>query len=178
VLLLSLAARAQIDPDTQAAKRHFQRGTELYGQEKYEEAVKEFTTAKELKPNPAFDYNIGRCYDRLERWKEAADAYERYLAADPQASGAMEIQERIAVLRARQAPPPGEKPPEVTPPPVTPANTLVSAPPPAKKPVYKRAWFWAVIGGGAAAIAVGVALGVTLGSSHNDASHPIMDVQF
>jgi len=115
-LLLAIASigRAQEDPDTQAARRHFQRGQELYDLEKYDEAEREFETAKSLKPNPAFDYNIGRCFDRLERWSEAADAYQRYLDANPSVSGAAELKERIALLRARAQHPTETAPPHPT----------------------------------------------------------------
>lgn len=181
MLLLPALARAQEDPDTQAARRHFTLGQQLYEQERYDDAVREFMTAKELKPIPAFDYNIGRCLDRLERWSEAADAYQRYLTADPHSAGAAELEQRIAVLRARtksEAKPPTTTPP-ATPATVTPAtaNVIVAAPPPARRPVYKRAWFWVVVGGGAVAIALGVGLGLTLGHA-GDASHPIGDVRF
>jgi hypothetical protein len=37
-----------------------------------------------------------------------------------------------------------------------------------RKPVYKRAWFWGVIGGAAAAAALAVGLGVGLGGGHVD----------
>ena len=36
---------------------------------------------------PAFDFNIARCLDRLERYEDAVAAYRRYLAASPDASG-------------------------------------------------------------------------------------------
>ena len=161
LLALARVAHAQEDPDTQAARRHYERGAQLYNHDRYEEAVREFSTAKSLKPTPAFEFNIGRCYDRLERWRDAADAYERYLAAEPSAADAGELKARIAMLRAR-------------------AQAVVSSsPPPLKtpRPLYKRGWFWAAIAGGAAAVALGVGLGLGL-SARSDPSHPIMDVHF
>ena len=55
------------------------------------------------------------------------------------------------------APPPASVPPDVA----------ATAPPP-RRPLVKRAWFWAVIGGAVAVVATGVALGVTLGSTTKD----------
>jgi tetratricopeptide (TPR) repeat protein len=179
VVLLATAARAQVgDPDVQAARRHFDRGTELYQADKYEEAMREFVLAKELRPAPAFDYNIGRCLDRLERWREAADAYDRYLASTGDSEETRELRERVAMLRKRAA---DHAPSDATPRPTTtpdaPATVVRGAP--ASKPVYKRAWFWIVIGGGVVAIATGVALGVTLGrGGDGDGTHPIMDIRF
>jgi len=180
--MVATLARAQApDPDTQAARRHYQRGLGLYDQERYDDAIQEFNAAKELKPLPAFDYNIGRCQERLERWEEAAASYEHYLAATPDAPESATLEERIGVLRdraRRHDKPPNPAPP--LPPPATP-QTLMAAPaasvPP--KQIYKRGWFWGVVVGGVAVVAVGVGLGVGL-SAHGagDSSHPIMYVTF
>jgi tetratricopeptide (TPR) repeat protein len=89
------------DPDTEIAQRHFQAGSERYNARAYEEALREFEAARGAKPVPALDYNIGRCYDRLERYPEAVAAYRRYLAAEPEASDAAEVRERVRVLEAR-----------------------------------------------------------------------------
>jgi tetratricopeptide (TPR) repeat protein len=148
------------DPDVQAARRHFKRGIELYQADSYEAAIAEFRTAAELKPSPAFDYNIGRCYDRLERWQEAADAYQRYIDAEPNALEAPELRERIATLRARKAKSPSTPTVTTTPPPAL----DLTARPPERRPIYKRAWFWGVIASGVAVVAISVALGVVLGS--------------
>ena len=64
-LCLAGAARADVDPDTEVARRHFQRGSQLYDAGHYDEAIAAFEAAKQAKPLPAFDYNIGRAYDRL-----------------------------------------------------------------------------------------------------------------
>ena len=89
------------DPDTDAARRHFDRGTALYGQQRYADAVREFETARRIKPLPAFDFNIARSFERLEAWAAAADAYDRYLDSLRAGKEADDIRARIAVLRAR-----------------------------------------------------------------------------
>lgn len=113
------------DPDTQAARRHYDLGTALYDQQRYAEALREFNTAKQLKPLPAFEYNVARCYERLESWGEAAEAYERFLRSLPAGAEANETRLRIATLRARArdlakpspqpAPPSGPSPPSPAP---------------------------------------------------------------
>src|SRR5207247_2417653 len=82
---------ALADPDTEAARRHLDHGAELYSRREYAEALGEFETANRIKPLPAFDYNIARCLDRLERWAAAADAYERYAASLPAGKEADEV---------------------------------------------------------------------------------------
>ncbi len=89
------------DPDADAARRHYERGLRAYDRADFAGAIREFELARSLKPSAAFDYNIGRCFDRLERWSLAADAYVRYLAAEPAAPNGAALRERLRVLRAR-----------------------------------------------------------------------------
>ncbi len=96
-------SRADEDPDTEIARRHFDAGTEAYGGGHYAEALAEFEAARRVRPSPAFDYNIGRCLDRLERFGEAIDAYQRYLAGRPDADDGPSVRERIGVLQGRVA---------------------------------------------------------------------------
>jgi tetratricopeptide (TPR) repeat protein len=121
-----------IDPDFEVAQREYRRGSELYEQSRYEEAIQSFEKANAARPRPAFDYNIARCYDRLGKWPEAVRFYERYLASPGTANdpGAATVRTRAAQLRARlSAPPkpaetPGSSPPSVV---LTP-STVSSAP--------------------------------------------------
>jgi tetratricopeptide (TPR) repeat protein len=108
------SAAAKEDPDTEIARRHYARGLTLYEAGQYREAVAEFEAARSLRPSAAFDYNIARCYDRLEQPAEAIVAYERYLAAPTTPEDAGEVRQRIAVLR-RRVPPPTAPPPVTTP---------------------------------------------------------------
>ena len=89
------------DPDTEIAKRHFAAGAALYDAGRYEDAIVEFSAARAVRPAPAFDFNIARCYDRLERTRDAVDWYERYLAANPPNDGG--AHERLVLLRERLA---------------------------------------------------------------------------
>jgi len=110
VLLLAATAGAEKpDPDTEIARRHFEAGRAKYDASDYQGALEEFEAARKVRQFAAFDYNIARCLDRLERPAEAVAAYERYLAAapadDPDAS---EVRERVRVLKERipATPPP------------------------------------------------------------------------
>jgi tetratricopeptide (TPR) repeat protein len=72
------------------------------------------------------------------------------------------------------APPPVREPSTTAPPPATttppqseaPAAAVSETPPPqrSEKPIYKKAWFWGVVAGGAVVVAGVITLGVVLGS--------------
>jgi tetratricopeptide (TPR) repeat protein len=146
--------RATVDPDTEVARRHFERGTELYDAQKYDAAIAEFQAANVARPRPAFDFNIARCYDRLGDWAHALDYYRRYLAAAGTLPDADEVRTRVQELEERvrkEAPP--------TPPPVAaplPAPAPVAAPPP---PRHRLRLAAIVVGAGALA-AIGAAAGL------------------
>ena len=93
-------AQPSIDPDTDAARHHYQKGKDLYEQSKYDEAVKEFESAQRIKRSAALEYNIARCYDRLDDLDKAIPVYERFLASAPKDPG--DAAERLAKLRGRR----------------------------------------------------------------------------
>jgi tetratricopeptide (TPR) repeat protein len=139
------------DPQSVTARQKFQAGAALYAKEQYREAVVEFELGRSAKPMPVFDFNIGRCYERLGNAPEAIAAYERYISATPTPADAAEVRatiERLQPVVAKHEP--------ETPPP---------APPPKRRP-----WVWAVVGV-AAAVVVGVGVGVGVGLGvHRDPS--------
>ncbi|MSP61802.1 MAG: hypothetical protein EXR72_16005 [Myxococcales bacterium] len=102
------------DPDTEIARRHFELAKRHYEGSDYSAALLEFEAAHRVKPAPAFEYNIGRCHDRLEHLAEAIAHYQRY--ADVHPADEAEVAARIAVLQKRLAdslPPPERVPPTI-----------------------------------------------------------------
>ncbi len=126
------------DPDIEVAQRHFRRATQLYGEAKYEEAIAAFEAARLVKPAAAFDWNIGRCAERLGQWARAVEAYEQYVKKAPNAEDTpgvkariLVLQERVRAEQARTASPERlpEKPP-ATPSPAAPEPPAQKAPTP------------------------------------------------
>jgi tetratricopeptide (TPR) repeat protein len=146
-LSLPLVAWAQssLDPDTEIARRHFEAGRLKYEASDYLGALDEFEAAGRVRQFAAFDYNIARCLDRLERPAEAIAAYERYLGQVGDQPDAEEVRERVRVLKQRIAAPAAPRPPPIA---------------AVEKPRPRRPWIVpSVIAGGAvAAAAVGAGL--------------------
>jgi len=153
-LLVASAAWAQAKPDSKvAAKEHYVRGTSYYDLGKYDEAIKEFEAAYQLKNDPAFLYNLAQSYRLAGNAERALHFYRTYLRYMPKAPNRAEIEDRIAALERQMAteskatttpPPVGTTPPpgSTTPPPTgttppantTPPTVTVTPPPPTTLP--------------------------------------------
>ena len=145
---------------------HYDEARQAYKDKRYEEALKEYRAAYERRQAPWLLINVGRTLQRLGRLDESLDYYQRYLRADPNPKPEVKsrVEEYIGQVKAGIETAPKKEPepaPTLTAAPVQPV-----APQPESKPVYKKWWFWTVIGvvvaGGAAA---GVAVALTRSST-------------
>jgi len=159
-----VAVAQALDPDEEAARRHVALGLSHYDAGEYQAALTEFDAVKRFHDSPALDYNIARCYDRLERYQEAVAAYERYVTQKPNAPDAAETRARIATLRSRMAPQPDVAPPAPAPAVATPAPAPVDEAP---RPRPIRRWVAPIAIGAGALVAVAVGAGL-LGSVKSD----------
>jgi tetratricopeptide (TPR) repeat protein len=160
------------DPSVVEAQAEYRAGSDAYALGNYEEAVTHFERAYELSQEPALLFNLGQSYTRwydisndVEHLKKARRLYENYVLnvgathldeqgqADARADAQRRISEVDRLIAKHQGAsngPVGEDDDE------------------AKKPVHKKAWFWVVIIGSAAAIGGGIAAGVIAsGKSEN-----------
>jgi tetratricopeptide (TPR) repeat protein len=146
---------------------------EAYAAGSYKEALDIYTRLYAEKLHPTYLRNIGRCYQNLGEPDRAISSFREYLRkaknlpADERAEvegyiGEMEeLQKKNAAAAAPTRPLPQAAPPvEPSPPPslVQPrpmATAEQSAPANAESPFYKRAWFWALVGGVVVAGTVG-----------------------
>ena len=88
------------DPGCQT---HDTAGLTLVQAKRYPEALAEFQAAYRIQPIPRLLINIGRCFYRIGRHREAIGAYEQFSVADPAADP--QTKERVAryVAEAQQA---------------------------------------------------------------------------
>ena len=154
VALVALAAPLSARADDAAtAREHYQKGTSFYDLGRYNEAIKEFEAAYEIKNDPALLYNLAQSNRLAGNSEQALHFYRTYLRYVPAAKNHAEIEDRIKQLDQLVAqknaaltspptlaipqggtPPPSQTtptPPPVTAPPETPAPT---APPPGAPP--------------------------------------------
>lgn len=127
----------QVDAQVQKASEHFSAG-------RYRESASALRAAHDLDPQPIFLFNIAQSLRRGQQLQEALSFYQRYLVADPKTSLRAEtngyIQE-LTVLLEKQEQLEREK----------------------RKPAWRKAWFWGLMGGGVALVATGLGLGLGLG---------------
>ena len=139
-LLLSAApalAQAQATDPKVAAKEHYNKGTSFYDLGRYDDAIKEFEAAYQLKNDPAFLYNLAQSYRQAGNHERALHFYKTYLRYVPKAANRADIEEKIKTeeqLAAQKGTGGGTTPPPVntTPPPTntTPPPTNTTTPPP------------------------------------------------
>jgi len=185
--LLAMTATTARAQDAATAREAYDKGMAHYHLEEYDAAIEEWERGFRAKPAPEFLYNIAQAYRLSKRPDKALSFYQKYLRLSPEAKNRDEVERHIAALKeivekqksAAEAPPPNALPPPSTPPPpsgatVAPTPTSEAPPPrtdlvaqPTEKPVYKKAWFWGVMGGVAAVVAAGVVVGVVYGTRSN-----------
>jgi tetratricopeptide (TPR) repeat protein len=151
---------------TDAAKVHYERATAAYGLGNYAEAALAYEKAFELKPDPALLYNAAQAHRRAGNRPRAIELYRSFLQVFPRAENREVAERHLAELErasgteTASAPPPALPSAVATPadPSALPPSAL--APPPAPDPaasvsagaqpaLWRRPWFWIVVGAGA-----------------------------
>jgi tetratricopeptide (TPR) repeat protein len=89
------------DPNYERAVEAYRRGTELYNEAKFEEALEAFQEAATLYASPDFQFNIAKCYERLNKYEDAIRSYELYLRTAEDSGDRAVIEASIADLKRR-----------------------------------------------------------------------------
>jgi tetratricopeptide (TPR) repeat protein len=173
-LLVSFVRTAAAD-DRAHARAAFRAGSQHYNLGEFQQALDSFREAYRNYEDPSFLFNIAQCERQLGHKREAAREYRAYLNNSENADNRESVrqiitqlerditaddQRSVAAAAAAQAAKPAPETAAVTPQPtVEPtAETLTaSAPPPERKPAYKKWWVWTIVGG---VVAAGAATGL------------------
>jgi tetratricopeptide (TPR) repeat protein len=152
-------------------EHEFRRGLNLYEKKQYEPAIEAFLAAYEIRQLPRVLLNIAQVYRKIGRSEDALTYYERYLKAEPNPPPKIRADVERYVQQTRSA---------LTTPEVKEDILRRQEPAPtgwdpgtgkmmpwyqkqyeASRKIYKKPWFWAVVGGAvAASVAIGVGVGV------------------
>lgn len=163
LLLCTSVAIASPNCDEDAACRPVvSRAREFSKAGQLDDALLSYQAAYRITADPRILFNVARIYHKQTRLPEAKTYYQRFLESGYEdESLRSKSQEYLAQIEATPTPDLTEPSPlgNATTDPQRTANAGVTTEP--SKPVYKRAWFWVVIGTVAAgAVAGGVAGGV------------------
>jgi len=99
VMTMAMPASAQPIADDAAAREYFKAGRAAFDQADYESALTYFRHAYRTSGREALLYNIGIAADRLQRDKEALEAFEQYLDRAEQPPRETEVRTRIEALK-------------------------------------------------------------------------------
>ena len=95
---------APSDPALVAAKADFEEAQTLYIREAYGDAAAKFLAAYDKKPFGAFLFNAAVSLEKVKKYEQAVQFFEKYLEREPEAKDAQEVRERVAGLRALVTP--------------------------------------------------------------------------
>jgi tetratricopeptide (TPR) repeat protein len=98
-MAFSTPVSAQTIADDAAAKEYFEAGRVAFDQADYESALTYFRHAYRTSGRGALLYNIGVAADRLQRDREAVEAFEQYLETTEKPARESEVRTRIEALR-------------------------------------------------------------------------------
>lgn len=172
-----------------SATRHFQNS-------EYDQAIAEFQLAYTKRQLPTLLFNIAQAHRKAGHFSEALALYERFLKDDPKSALLPEAEAHAAAMRARldaeRASAEREAAERLAKKRTEEAEALAIAREAERKkadealllaakakepPVYKKAWFWGIIGGvvAASAITAGVVIGIKLREPASDLGVRVVD---
>jgi tetratricopeptide (TPR) repeat protein len=169
------AQQAAPSANKSRAEELFNKSAETYRQGDFKQTIELLDEAYALDPQPVLLYNRARAQEGLGNVDEAISGYERFLAEDPNAPDRGAIEQRLATLRrqrdervALEKERDARREPQATQPPTSAPPAALAASPPRNIAPY------ALVGGGAAGLAVGTIVGFTaLSRKHDAAAEPV-----
>lgn len=158
-VLLNIPAYASPPPrcaDSATCAELANKARSLSSEGKSEEALKLYQAAYQVHSDPRLLYNTGRILHRTGHPSEAASYYQRVLDSGiNEGDMRQKAAEYLRQAQAEQAQ--ATKPINTSVLTITPPTSLAST-----VPVYKRPWFWVVIGTAGAALVAGVVAGIVI----------------
>src|SRR5438132_5033287 len=104
LLLLAVGTLTAWADDKSEAKREFAAGQAADRDSDWPNALEHYLRANEILPHPNTVNNIAVDYEHLQKWRDAAQWYRKYLELSPDAPDAARIRTRIAELAVHIGP--------------------------------------------------------------------------
>lgn len=147
----------------EVCREHYANANELYKAGKLAQAIEEYEAAYKEVQIPVFLYNLGRLHQRLGQLSQAAEHFQRYLAAgvDEDPAQRQRAQDFLREIQGQQQPAavPAAAPVQAQ------AQAPIAEPKSEEKtPLYKKWWFWTATVGGVVVVGTAIGLGVGLGT--------------
>lgn len=143
-------ADCSVDPDS----NYYQMGRKLYKEGQFERSIECLKLANQQKPRPLLIYNIGMAYRKLNRHFESIAYFQRFLSTADTLTEDERLRVQAFIDQSAKAKISGQ---------IITADPQISRLDPGqdeKQPLYKKWWFWTIVGG--TAVAVGIAIAVPI----------------
>jgi tetratricopeptide (TPR) repeat protein len=98
-LVAMSVARADDTETSRGLREHYARGTTLFDLGRYDEAIREYEAAYELRNDPTLLYDIAQAHRLAHRPEAAVRFYKAYLAREPNSPIRERVEERIIELQ-------------------------------------------------------------------------------
>lgn len=183
LLIPALTTTAHADalakPTNVVAREHLATGNRYFRLREFEKAVEEYKAGAVREDAPVFYWNLGQCYRQLGHYADAIWHYERFLdRGRPEGEVEASVKKLIAQMKVELEKkamklPPIEPAPRSTPDTSSPGQMLPASQPPAERRrgmSLQRKLAIGVGAAGAAAIGLGVVLGLRAQSFEDDAA--------
>ncbi len=116
---------------------HLQKGEQAQKKGDHDGAIREFRAAYQLDAQPVILFKVARSYHLSGRNKEALELYQHFLKDEPGTPLRAETIGYIQKIREQDQR--------------------------ESKPLWKKGWFWGIVGGAVVVVGVGIGLGVYYG---------------
>jgi hypothetical protein len=121
-----LPQTASAADNTELARQHYKKASQLYDVGRFDEALAEYEKAYSLREDPSLLFNMAQTCRRKGDLKRAHDLYKNYLIKDPESPMRAEVESRIKALKAQieQSEKPAAEVAPVVPIPASPSQAL------------------------------------------------------
>ena len=160
------AVDAKTDPGADCPvdldSNYYQMGRKFYKEGQFEKSIECLKLANQQKPRPLLIYNIGMAYRKLNRHFESIAYFQRFLSTADNLTEDERLRVQAFIDQSAKARITGEK---IT---ADPQITRLDPGQDEKVLLYRKWWFWTIVGGTAAAVGLAIAVPIIVQQNNRD----------